>query len=130
MKIKTGEIRFINEGLQEILQKELPAKPSYWLGRFLNKLSPEMETFEKARVSLVTKHAKKDDEGKPMFKLNDKGEKTNEYDVADMEAFQKEFLVLAEQEFEIEFNPIKLADLGDIKLKPIVLARLSKIIEE
>ena len=129
MKIKAGEIRFINEGLREILEKELPVKPAYWLARFLTKLNQETESFEKARVNLVVKHAKKDKEGKPLFKKDAEGKKLNEYDVPDMEAFNKEFLLLAEEEFEIDFKPIKLDDLGDIKIKPVILAKLEKIIE-
>ena len=129
MKIKAGEIRFIHEGLKEILQIELPVKPAYWLARFLTKLNQETESFEKARLNLAIKHAKKDKEGKALYKKDKDGKQLNEYDVPDIEAFNKEFLLLAEEEFEIDFKPIKLDDLGDIKLKPVILAKLEKIIE-
>ena len=130
MKITVGEIRLINEGLNEILEKELPVKPAYWLSRFMIKLDTELMAFEKARINLAIKHAKKDKDNKPLFKKDKDGKKINEYDISDMNAFQKEFAQLAEEEFEIDFKPIKLEMLGDIKLKPITLAKLEKIIEE
>jgi hypothetical protein len=130
MEIKAGEFRNINAGLNEILQKELPVKQAYWLARFLNKLDSEEKAFEKARINLVTKHAKKDDKGKPLFKKDKDGKDLNEYDIPDLDAFTKEFELLIEEKIEIEFTPIKLSDLGDIKIKPIVLAQLEKIIIE
>lgn len=130
MKIKVNEIGNIVEGLNEILQKEIPVKPAYWLARFVNKLDNEIKAFERVRMNLVTQHARKDEDGKLLFVKNDKGENTNQYDIADMVAFQKEFAELAEEELEIDFKPIKLEQLGDIKLKPMTLAKLEKIIEE
>ena len=131
MEIKAGEFRNINEGLNEILNIELPVKPAYWLARFLTKLSEEEKAFEKARINLVTKHSKKDKKGKPVIITSKvEGKDVSNYDLADTEAFQKEFEQLVEEKIVIDFNPIKLADLGDIKLKPITLAKLGKIIEE
>ena len=65
MIIKAGEIKHINEGLKEILNKELPVKPAYWLARIATKLEGELQTFEKARMGLINKHSKKDKDGKP-----------------------------------------------------------------
>jgi len=129
MKIKAGEVKIINEGLRGILDIELPVKPAYWLARILTKMNQEAEPFEKARVNLVMKHAKKDKDGKPMFIKDKDGKPTNDIDVADIGEFNKEFSVLAEEEFDIDIKPIKLEDLGDIKIKPVILAKLEKIIE-
>ena len=131
MEIKVGEFRNLNEGLNEILNIELPVKPAYWLARFLTKLSEEEKAFEKARINLVTKHSKKNKKGEPVIITTKvEGKDVSNYDLADPEAFQKEFEQLVEEKIVIDFNPIKLADLGDIKLKPITLAKLGKIIEE
>jgi len=130
MNFKVGEINSIEEGLNEILNKELPAKPAYWLARFLISLNNEFNASEKARLNLISKYAKKDKNGNPLtlMRKDKNGKDSNEYDMADMKAFQKEFMQLNEEEFEIDFKPIKLEMLGDIKLKPITLARLGKII--
>ena len=130
MKFKLNEIRLATDGLGEILEKELPVKTAYWLARFLDKVNSENASMEKARIILVKKHAKKDDKGNPMF-VKDKDDKdTNQYDIPDMDTFQNEFIELTNEEVEIDFKPIKLESLGDIKLKPITLAKLGKIIEE
>ena len=130
MKFKLNEIRLATDGLAEILEKELPVKTAYWLARFLDKVNSENASMEKARINLVKKHAKKDDKGNPMF-VKDKDDKdTNQYDIPDVDAFQNEFIELTNEEVEIEFKPIKLEQLGDIKLKPLTLAKLGKIIEE
>lgn len=129
MKFKAGELKVIGEGLSEILEKELPVKPSYWLSRIAIKLDSELKAFEGARVKLVIKHAKKDEKGNPIVLKDKSGKPTRNYDVTDMDAFNKEYDELAEQEIEININPIKLDALGDINLKPVILAKLEKIIE-
>ena len=131
MKISLNEVRGMQVGLDVILGKELPIKPAYWLARFLDKIRSEMEAMEKARVKLLEKLAKKDKDGKPLMKKAKEGE-PQQYDLTDenMAKFQEEFAELGKEEFEIDFKPIKLDQLGDISLKPIVLVQLGKLIEE
>ena len=132
MKISLNEVRAMQEGLDVILAKEIPVKPAYWLARFLDKIRVEMEAMEKARMKLVEKLAKKDKDGKPMMKKVKDGEQPKEYDLTDenMAKFQAEFAELGKEEFEVDFKPIKVDQLGDISLKPIVLVQLGKLIEE
>ena len=132
MKFNLNEVRAMTEGLDIILKTELPVKPAYWLARFLDKIQSEMTALEKARMKLIEKYAKKDKDGKPLFKKDKDGERLNEYDLTkkNMEAFGKEFATLGEEEFEIDFEPIKFDQLGDIKLKPFILVQLGKIIVE
>lgn len=129
LKLKAGDIRNIGSGLIEILKIELPVKPSYWLARIANKVNSEQKAFETARMNLVKKHAKKDKKGEPLVIKDKDGKPTQNYDVPDVEAFNKEFVELTEQEIEINVDPIKLEALGDIKIKPVILAKLEKIIE-
>ena len=129
MKIKVGELRKIRGGLIEILKIELPIKPSYWLSRIAVKIDSETLAFERARMGLVKKYAKKDLKGNPIFGKDKNGKPTNEYDIPNLEEFQKEYDELSAQEIEININKIKLDTLGDIKLKPIILAQLEEIIE-
>jgi len=131
MKISLNEVRGMQAGLDVILAKEIPIKPAYWLARFLDKIRSEMEAMEKARIKLIEKLAKKDKDGKPLMKKAKDGEPQS-YDLTDenMAKFQEEFAELGKEEFEIDFKPIKLDQLGDISLKPIVLVQLGKLIEE
>lgn len=132
MKFNLNEVMAMQTGLDVILAKELPVKTSYWLARFLDKVGVEFKAMEKARVKLIEKYAKKDKDGRPMMKKVKKGERPKEYDLTDgnMKKFQAEYGELGKEEFEIDFNPIKLEQLGDIKLKPMVLIQLGKIIVE
>ena len=134
MKISLNEVRGMQAGLDVILAKEIPIKPAYWLARFLDKIRSEMEAMEKARIKLVEKLAKKDKDGKPAFKKGKDGKQLDppQYDLTDenMAKFNEEFNELGKEEFEIDFTAIKLSDLGDISLKPIVLVQLGKLIVE
>ena len=120
----------MKQGLDVILAKELPVKTAYWLARFLDKVGVEYKAFETARVKLAEKYAKKDKDGKPaMKKVKDM---PDQYDITDdnMKKFNDELGELGKEEFEIDFKPIKLEQLGDIKIKPLVLVQLGKVIEE
>ena len=132
MKFNLNEIMAMQTGLDVILAKELPVKPAYWLARFLDKVGIEYKAMESTRMKLLEKHAKKDKDGKLVMKKDKDGKPINEYDITktNMEKFQDEFAELGKEEFEVDFKPIKLDQLGDIKLKPIVLVQLGKIIVE
>ena len=134
MKFTLNEVRGMTAGLDAILAKELPVKTSYWLARFLDKVSSEMKASETARIKLAEKLSKKDKDGKFLFKKDKDGKELEpqQYDFTkdNNEKFQTEFAELGKEEFEIDFKPITLEQLGDIKLKPIVLVQLGKIIVE
>lgn len=134
MKFRLKEINTIQAGLDAILVMDLPAKPAYRLARFLDRIRSAIGATEKTRVKLAEKYVKRDKDGKLMFKKDNKGKQIEpqEYDFTkeNLVKFGKEYTKLSEQEFDIDFKPIKLADLGDIKLKPIVFIQLGKLIEE
>lgn len=122
IKIQLGELRGIMEGLNAILAKELSIKPAYWFGKLGKKLHKEFTEFEENRVKLAKKHALKDENGQPVIE-------NNKYKFADIESFNAEFKELAETEIEIDFNPVSLEQLGDVKISPIVMMGLEKFIE-
>ena len=143
MYIKLSEIKAMTPGLNVILGMELPAKPSYWLARWLDRSSSEMKAVQKARVNLIKKYSKKDKDGKIIYKIDPKTKKpTNQVDFTEknFEKFNNEFNELLETEVKIDFKPIKLADLDSevcevcgqkkLRIKPIVLYQLGKIIVE
>jgi hypothetical protein len=125
MKILAGELRDTVEGLREITDKELPVKPAYWLSRLSSKALSELKIFEETRIKLVKKHAKKDDKGKPIFDNKEK-----RFKIKDENKFTEEYIELAKQEVDLEFDPIKLDALGDVSIKPNTFAKLRKIIVE
>ena len=143
MIIKLSEIKSMTPGLNVILGMDLPAKPSYWLARWLDRSSSEMKAVQKARINLIKKYSKKDKDGKILYKIDPKTKKpTNQVDFTEknLEKFNIELDELLETEVKIDFKPIKLADLDSevcevcgqkkLKIKPIVLFQLGKIIVE
>ena len=132
MKVTLNEVRQMQPGLDVILAKELPVKTAYWLVRFLDKIRNEIGATERMRVKMIDKYAKKDKDGKFIMKKDEKGKDLQEYDFTkeNFVKFAKEYDDLSQIEMDIDFKPIKLADLGDIKLKPVVLIQLRKLIEE
>ena len=72
------------------------------------KASKEFETYEKERVEIAKKHAKKDEKGKEVIE-------NNSYILEDQEAFDKEFEVLKEAQNEvIETRKKQLEDFNDL----------------
>lgn len=142
MKLALSEIRTMAPGLSAILSKEIPARPSYWLARYMDKVSSHMRAIEKARMNLVRKFCEKDKKGAILFKKNKDGTDTEQVDFTDanFEKFQKEFAKFLEEKVEIKFKPIKLKDIDvevcprcgrkKLTLKPFILVQLSKIIVE
>jgi len=134
MKVTLNEVKAMQGGLDVILAKELPVKTAYWLARFLDKVGVEYKAMESTRVKLVEKLSIKDKDGKPTFKKDKKDKliEPQQYDLTEtsIEEFNKQMADLGKVEFDINFNPIKLADLGDITLKPFTLVQLGKLIEE
>ena len=125
MLIKLGEVRSIMEGLGEILEKDLPVKAAYRFGKALAVIQGEAKAFDAARIKIIEKYAKWDEMGAPMV-----DEKTNTYVLADEESFNKEFLDLANEEVELDIKTVPLEALGDVMVKPSILARLDRFIEE
>jgi hypothetical protein len=123
MIIQLGELREITEGLNELLGKEIPVKPAYWFGKLAKKIQKEVVEFEENRMKLVNKYAIKDDNGQPVAE-------NGKYQFNNQEEFQAEFKELVETDIEIDFNPISLDLLGDVKLSPVVMIGLEKFLEE
>jgi len=119
MKFELKEIFGITRSLPKLTEKELPIRVSYRLLKFLKQCSEEMETLEKARVKLVEKYSE-ETENKDSMKVSEEN----------TPKFQEEFAALMEEEVEIDFTPIKINELGDIKVSTNDLMPLQRILEE
>lgn len=117
--IKLGELKGITKGLEEILGKELPIKPAYWFGKLTKNIQQEVHLFEAARRKLIEKHGQRDADGKLVTE-------NNRYMFTDTEAFNAEYNELANTDVEIDFKPILLDSLGDVKISPITMIGLEK----
>lgn len=121
MKLTLAEIRWMQRGLSTITSMPLPIKLSYKLAKLLNFFNEEMMAVEHAREGLIKRMAVEDPSKPGELRVAPENE----------DKFREEFSQLLQEEIEVNFEPIKLAELGDdIKISPIELASLSKIIDD
>jgi len=153
VKLKLGELRSIIDALPKVLEEKLPVKTSYWLSRAAVDITKEFQVFEETRKKMIegkygkkyTKDKKVD--GKVVEKKGElimvesedrEGNKISTYVLTDQEAFNKEFMELAEQEIEIKYEPrpiddfiIKDSEGKEINtIKGIDLLGLGRLIKE
>ena len=153
MKLKLGELRSIIDALPKVLEEKLPVKTSYWLSRAAVDITKEFQVFEETRKKMIegkygkkyTKDKKVD--GKVVEKKGElimvesedrEGNKISTYVLTDQEAFNKEFMELAEQEVTIKYEPrpiddfiIKDSEGKEINtIKGIDLLGLGRLIKE
>lgn len=117
MKLTVEETFNISQGLNTLLDKELPTPVALSIQRNFKKVREEAEAANAVRNNLAERYKAYTDEN-GYFK-DDK--KKAEYN--------KELKELYDQTVEIELNSIKLSDLGEY-MKPRTLGLIEKIIEE
>jgi hypothetical protein len=124
--IKLGSINDIVYSMKELVEKDLQIKVAYKLSKLLKILDNENQTFEEQRVKLFQKYGEKDEDGNLKTYEGDKINIAKD----NLKLFNTEFKELCNIEINIDFEPIKLDDLGDIKLKTLTLYGLSDFIVE
>lgn len=119
MKFKLFELKNMEKSLGNLLMKELNIKLSYRLGKFLKKVNEEFNELEMSRVKLVKKYGKHE-------------ENSDKYEVLpeNINNFSNEYNQLLDEEIQIDIEPICLEELGDIKLSPVDMMLLERIIIE
>ena len=110
MRIKLLDIVSNIENLKQLQEIKLPVKVSYRLMRLMNKFQSELETYEVKRTQLV----------KEFGDINKDGllQVTNPKKLAE---FNIQFQELLKIEVDVEFNKIKIDELGDIKVESKLL---------
>ena len=106
MKLKLSEIVGNIEGIKALAVVELPIKVSYNIKRLVRKLQPEIDTYQEARNAIINE----------LGELDEKTKETKVVDPEKLKEFAKRVTELLEVEVEIDFEPIKISDLGDIKV--------------
>ena len=116
---------FIN--LNEIMNKEekYPVKFSYALSKNLIAIEPLNKAYTEARDHLLDRYNRKDDDGKPAYKITGKIEIAEEYQAV----WQKEFQELLDIEVECTPHMISVEDLPE-GIEPAILYALDFMIKE
>jgi len=106
MKIKIGDIVSSIEGVKQLQEINFPVKVSYRLMRLVNKLQTELNSYEEKRIDLIKKYGDAPDE---------KGA-INVTDPEKIALFRKDLQEIFDLEVDIDFEPIKIDDAGDVKI--------------
>lgn len=112
--MKNIEIKNLYEALLKFSEVETrrPFKIDFAVQKNIRLIAPHYADYDKARVELCSKYAKKDEKGKPVMK-GENGK--NEFDMEDMEGFTKEFQELSLLETEVTLHKIKIDDLANLE---------------
>lgn len=131
MKITLNEIRGLNVGLNTIMMKELPPETANKFKRLMVRFISEMQSQERIRNKLAVKYAKKDKDGKPLFKKDKKGK--YEYDLTKDNRIRMgvEWDKIGQEEIEIPFEPLETTKkvFGET-ITADTLYQLGKLVEE
>ena len=119
MKIKLATIRGGIESFKKLLTANLPIKLAYSLSKSVKKLEGEVKIVEEQRIALLKKYGTSPDEKGNVTVLPE-----------NIEFFVKDFNGLLEVEVDIDITPVKLSELGDIKLSAVDLSNLEGIVVE
>lgn len=120
-KMLVGEVTPRIQGLQTLLDKNLPIKVAYKLGKIVNALADEAKAYEEARIKLGNQLSNKDSEGNPVIKdgafdLTPEARLQFEKDHAELFMLEVEVTapVISLEEFkDIEASARELLLLGD-----------------
>jgi len=131
MKVTLNEVRGLNTGINSIMMRELPPPTANLFNRLIFSFIKELQDIDKERNRLAVKYAKKDKDGKPLFKKNKKGK--YEYDLTKDNRISMgvEWDKINQKEIEIPFEPLKATkEVFGETITPNILYQLGKLIEE
>jgi hypothetical protein len=110
MKIKLKDIIENKENLISLQQVDgFPFKVSYRIKRLIDKLNPEVKSFEEKRNDLIVK------------KYGEKDPESENYSIKDpkkLEQFAEDLKSVMEEMIEVDFDPISIEEIGDVKIAP------------
>lgn len=110
MTISLKELLESVDSLSKLINKELPVKAAYRLGRLTKAVRSELDQFNLTRNTLLKKYGKEKD---GQYQIDTEDKKAQE-------SFNKEIDELLNLEIKInDYEKISIEELGDIKLSPI-----------
>jgi len=109
MKLKLRDLKTAVEPMEKIMTMELPISVGYKLKRLADKVNPILATFNMKRNELITKLGTKDKNGTFTVKRDSKN----------WTEFAKQEEMLLDIEEEIDFKPIDIKSVADVKIPAV-----------
>ena len=126
--LTTQELLDSAQSLRELSDMPVPVRTALKLRKIYKVTQKDLETTQELIQDLSKRHAKKDAAGNiihPVIRRGENGEKDvvdeSKAEIADREAFQKDYDAIMDEPLEIAFDKIKVEDLTDPKDPPLKL---------
>jgi len=123
MDVKLNALINAKEGFEVLLDLDLPIKTSYRVTKIVKIVNEEFQIYEEKRSSLVKKYG-----GEVEEEVNGNIEKIFKVLPENMSSFIEDHNELVSVDVSLDFEPLKLSDLGDVKVKPKYLYMLGDFI--
>ncbi len=105
MKIKVSQIVESVESIKSIQEVKLPVKIAYRIKRLVDKLAPILKSYEEKRVDLVKEMGEETKDGQYQVSADK------------IKAFMSKLGELQSVDEEIEFEPIKISEIGEATIQ-------------
>lgn len=117
MNIKLHTLINSAESLKKLIAIKIPIKIGYQLSKLVNQIQPDLSSYEENRVKLVKEYGILDEKG-DLKVSND-----------NIQKFTEELTKLTEIDVNVDFEKIKVEDLGQINIEPQELVHLGWLLE-
>jgi len=121
MKITISEILNAKPVIEELVEQDISIKTAYRLSRIIKELNNELQTFEEQRQKLVHKHGKQ---------VEDAPTGNVVVPEENMEVFQKDLSELLTATLNLNCEPMRVEEFGDIKIKTSRLLLMDSFLTE
>lgn len=131
MKVTYGQLNNAEliSAFKEVRKIQLPIKAAYRFGKIADKLDGLVTDFQKRYAAICKEAAKKDEEGKPTFKRNEKDEVIG-YIIQDelAEAISKTYMTMLSEEVELGVHAVEFDMIKDVSISVDTLMALEPFI--
>ena len=111
IKVTLRDILEGQETLQKLSNQPLRGRTAFQIGRLLKKLEDVLNSYNETRMQLITKYAKKDENGE--YILNDRNE--YQFTQENMQTYVDEINKLIMEEVDVDAGPIKFEDIENLE---------------
>ena len=111
------------KSMEELIKEKLPIKTAFKVKTLTNKFNDELKKFKDLRMVIIESYCVKGEDGNPIF--DDGG--NYQFSAENNKGFVKELNELLS--IEIEFDAIKVSELGNMELSADMLLSLGDIVE-
>lgn len=118
MKITMGELFNGKDVLEKLVGLDINVQAAFKLNRMVRAINEELVLFEEQRQKLINKYGENQEDGSVMVTPENQ------------EEFHKELIDLFNVEINLQFDPISVKGLGDVKISAAELMMIDKLLTE